>query len=1203
MLLESIELQGYKTFAGRTRFEFAGSITCIVGPNGSGKSNIADAIRWVLGEQSYHLLRGKKTEDMIFSGSEIRSRSGMASANITFDNSSGWLPIDYSEVSIARRAYRDGTNEYLLNGQRVRLRDISELLSSSGLSERTYTIIGQGLVDAALALRAEDRRSLFEEAAGIGLYRSRREEAQRRLETTHHNIERVEDILTELRPRLRSLKHQADRVTQYEQVSSDLKTLLREYYGYHWYQVQADLRKARETASIEEKKYETMQQEQAEREGQLDESRDKIHTLRSQLGSWHRESAQLHLQWEEITRHLAVSEERVRSLTAQLQQTEDEITRFEGQAAYTQQQRQETEKAVEQGERELVDALDQREIAKQELQARQIERSAVEERIRKIQESITKLVERERLLKDRQSELLQERERREAARQEAEVKITEVNEEKSQIEKDLKNAIEEIKKISSLRSRAREVLESHILLRIDHVKRFKEAQETRLENHSKMASFIAELNVLENAEKDLAGFGEGTQALLNDGREGKIPGILGALSSQLEVEKELEPAISAALGEYLDSVLIDNREVDRVKDKSLVMALERLLGLDTRGVLIPLADLKPIPAGKMPEIKGVIDLASNLVKVAPEHRPAVDVLLGRTVIVEDREVARKVLLSSSAVDRAVTRSGEVFHTAGIVSVGKKSGSSTLSRPRQRRELEMKISTQEKLMKSIEQRLDSMGAALETIQTQELEFEQKLDDLTQQEAEANNTVRQTETEFNQIRREVKWQQEQKEKLATEIKAVEAEDRKLIQVLDDLQTELSQAQATLQAVLAESKSISTDEQRTQVNYWNTQVALIQASLVNARGKLTERKSAETQADKTRKELETRIIGLIKEMEELEAERVEWRVREGEVTKKMAALTNLIEPTEVKLSQTEEAQNDLEKKEAKAHQGMSAGYRGYSQAQLNLTRTQEHLVRLRDRIEDDLGLVSLEYDEDISGPTPLPLEGLVESLPKMRMLPEDMERTIRRQRAQVKRMGAINPDAQLEYIEVKERYAFLNDQIEDLQKAERDVRQVIAELEEIMQNEFQETFELVATEFKEIFTRLFGGGNARLVLTDPDDLTETGIDIEARLPGRRNQGLSLLSGGERSLTATALVFALLKVSPTPFCVLDEVDAMLDEANVGRFRELLKELAEETQFIVITHNRNTVQVADVIYGVTMGRDSVSQSISLKLDEVAEVV
>jgi len=283
------------------------------------------------------------------------------------------------------------------------------------------------------------------------------------------------------------------------------------------------------------------------------------------------------------------------------------------------------------------------------------------------------------------------------------------------------------------------------------------------------------------------------------------------------------------------------------------------------------------------------------------------------------------------------------------------------------------------------------------------------------------------------------------------------------------------------------------------------------------------------------------------------------------------------------------------------MTNAERSLGQVQLELTRRQEALVSLRQRIEDDFGLVQFDYRENVSGPVPLPLDGMVEQLPIVTSLPLELEDQLARQRSQVRRMGAVNPEAAQEYEAESQRYGFMKDQVEDLHKAEADLRQVIAELDELTQREFHKTFEKVASEFRDIFIKLFGGGSARLTLTDPDNLVETGIEIEAKLPGRREQGLALLSGGERSLTAIALVFALLKVSPTPVCVMDEVDAMLDEANVGRFRDLLRELSKDTQFVVITHNRNTVQAADVIYGITMGRDSASQVISLKLDEVSD--
>jgi len=330
---------------------------------------------------------------------------------------------------------------------------------------------------------------------------------------------------------------------------------------------------------------------------------------------------------------------------------------------------------------------------------------------------------------------------------------------------------------------------------------------------------------------------------------------------------------------------------------------------------------------------------------------------------------------------------------------------------------------------------------------------------------------------------------------------------------------------------------------------------------------------------------------------------RQYEGEIVEKINEIGGLIEPLEQDLSICEKDQDGLLSSEGAARQELNHAERRNAEAKINLARRQEALETLRRRIEDDFGLVEFEYEEDVSGPTPLPLQGLVEKLPMVTQLSPEVEESLRSQRAHLKRMGPINPEARKEYQEVKARFSFLTEQIADLTRAEADIRKVISELDALMEREFFKTFEEVAEEFSTIFKRIFGGGSARLVLSDPGDLTNTGIDIEARLPGRREQGLSLLSGGERSLTATALIFALLKVSPTPFCILDEVDAMLDEANIGRYRDLLRELSLTTQFIIITHNRNTVQVADVIYGVTMGRDSTSQVISLKLDEAGQVV
>jgi chromosome segregation protein len=409
--LKSLELQGYKTFASRTLFEFSDLITCIVGPNGSGKSNIADSMRWVLGEQSYSLLRGKKTEDMIFSGSEQRPRAGMASATITFDNTHNWLPIDFSEVAITRRAYRDGTNEYLINGQRVRLKDVSELLAQSGLAERTYTIIGQGLVDAALALKAEERRRLFEEAAGIGLYRTRREEALRRLEITRRNLERVQDILAELQPRLRSLERQARRAQEYEQVRSDLKVLLREWYGFHWNKAQTDLAEAIEIAHQREQSLEEVRRQQAGLDEQVGELHEKIQGARAQLNSWHRQLAELHSQREALIRSLAVADERQRSYNEQSHGLAMEATRLLEEQSVFENRLGMLQQDISAREEDLKLASSQLEQARRALSDRQQERQAIDEQLRLARQESGSLYQRQNILQARQVEMQTQRSR------------------------------------------------------------------------------------------------------------------------------------------------------------------------------------------------------------------------------------------------------------------------------------------------------------------------------------------------------------------------------------------------------------------------------------------------------------------------------------------------------------------------------------------------------------------------------------------------------------------------------------------------------------------------------------------------------------------------------------------------------------------------------------------------------------------------
>jgi chromosome segregation protein len=549
----------------------------------------------------------------------------------------------------------------------------------------------------------------------------------------------------------------------------------------------------------------------------------------------------------------------------------------------------------------------------------------------------------------------------------------------------------------------------------------------------------------------------------------------------------------------------------------------------------------------------------------------------------------------------VTLRGDVFHATGQVSAGKPAKIAALGRPRQRRELQESLAGVEQLIKNLGSELQILSSQIAAARDKVSSCQTIVTDKRARMESARNIERKAQIQEESARRAWEWQVSQKVNVETEISQAEMEREQTTEALSSNEKDTAPDQEALRTQSALLASMVLDEYQEQVKFWSTSSALAERAIHDARTRYGEQKSVVDRLQAQQSSLEIHLLEIDKSLAELENAREDLRGQASGINAQLEELRNLIEPAEKELETSEALELDLEKQETEGQVALARVERMNNQIQLELSRKQESLSNLRQKIEDDFGLVAFEYASDVSGPVPLPFNGMVEQLPLVKELSPDLEDSMSRLRAQLRRMGAINPEAKEEYGLVKERHTFLSAQLEDLNKAETDLHQVIAELDELTRREFQKTFEAVAEQFHTIFHRLFGGGAARLVLTDPENLTETGIDIEARLPGRREQGLSLLSGGERSLTAIALVFSLLKVSPTPVCVMDEVDAMLDEANVGRFRDLLLELSDETQFIIITHNRNTVQAADVIYGVTMGRDSASQIISLKLDEISE--
>jgi len=1197
MRLKSIELNGFKTFATKTNFEFANEITVIVGPNGSGKSNIADAVRWVLGEQSYKLLRGKKTLDMIYSGSDQRPRAGMAAATIVFDNSEGWLPIDFSEVSITRRAFRDGKNEYQINGQQVLLRDVYELLGQSGLADRTYTIIGQGLVDAALSLKAEERRMLFEEAAGIGLYRSRKGEAERRLEKTHRNLDRVEDILSELKPRLKSLQRQAVRAEQFDQVKADLRVLLREWYGYHWARVQTDLKKAKTLDDGQRVSLEKARKNQAEYDRELSQNQTKVQSQRSRLNTWHRDLAEHHDKKEKISRDRAVAEERIRSFDKRSEDLEIEKVRLVEQVEVAQKRLEQSKEEATADQTRFKDSKLKADKARLDLESKREQMAALELESNQAREELSKYSEQQIRLKSQLSDRQDQNQRNKTRLKTAEDRIKTAEGQFQKIQGQFQTLKKQLNKAAAEREKIEGEFERIQNEKVTGEKIRQELYDKLSKTQTEVSRISAELNVLQQAEQKLAGYANGAKLLLTQSRSGKLSGAHGTLSNFLDVPEEYEKPIAAALGEYLDAVILE-------KETDSNQALDLLLNEKTKGVLLPLNRLITLDRPKLDNnIPGLIGIAADLVTTPPKFRPVIDLLLGRVFIMKDKKDLSRVLRNQPPGTKAVTLKGEVYYSTGEVVAGNEGTPSILSRSRQRKTWEDKISSSSIQIIKLEEQIQQVDQTLDGFKDNERELQVEISKAKKIDESIEETFNQSSLDKNSAEQKVEWETAQHQAVVDETSERENDISRISDELEDIQDGILKAQELVTTTSSAIRTISLDEEREQLSHWETQTAVAERAMHDVEERLEERENSWQEANNRIQQNNDQVNQYQSQSADLREETKSLEVQETSLQEEISELRKLIDSTEIKLTEDEVEQRELQGKEANARKILNQAERSYAQADINLTRNREKLDSIQERIKEDIGLVELEYNKDISGPTPLPLEGYVEKLPVVEEISRDLGSTIREQRAQLRRLGAINPEAQNEYREVNERHEFLSEQLSDLRKAEADLKEVIAELDVLMEREFRKTFNAVAGEFREIFTQLFGGGKGQLVLTEQDDLSGVGVDIQVRLPGRRTQGLSLLSGGERSLIAAALIFSLLKISPTPFCVLDEVDAMLDESNVARYRKILRELSSDTQFIVITHNRNTVEVADVIYGIIMSADSSSQVLSLKLDEVDEVI
>ena len=1199
MYLRRLDLYGFKSFAQRTTFHFGPGITAIVGPNGSGKSNIADALRWVLGEQSGKLLRAKRLEDIIYAGSGKRQRADRVEVSITLDNSNGWLPLDVSEVTITRRGTRSGDSDYYINGKKTRLRELQTLLMKATASQSSYAIIGQGLVETVLNLRPEERRELIEEAADIARYRLKIEEAEDRLKSTHENVERIRLLVKEIAPRLAQLERQARRAGDHARLSRELMEALRVYYEHQWQRAQEGLTVARAGHDQAQAEFvqarvalETCQRELADISAELEE-----HRRRAAAAAAERE--RLEARVRDLERSIAVAGERRGILEARRAELGEELAALHKEVERLEAllSKEDTEEArLRQAAEEARSEVERRRQKLADLENEIREASArvhdAEAKAQRLEAAAADLRNRAQRLADSRREAEKELARLETRRRSL---VSQIGEQLSLLRGHRAQEAQIVGAVSATGAR-RARLEAEVRELRERLAAVDAAQSER---RSRLEALRARLAMVEEAQRQV----EASRA----GSEVSIEGALGTVYEILRVPKGLEEAITAALGDQLEAFIFQHQS-------EAVAAIQAVIsGRGPRTVALPLDSMKQVYPLSVLKEKGVLGVAARLVKYPARYEKLVDALLGRTIVVQDAATALRLV--KRGMGTVVTTDGMVFHPMGYVSGGRSGEGKPLmlayerdleTLPKEIERLEKAVAGAEAEAEGLRGRLDAAERELASLVS---EAEAALgrrsglhDSLSQRQqrlAQLKGELRSVLHEYTALQERDRATAAEIERLGREREAVLAEAKECREnakhleranaVLGErraaLERELDEAAQALARADAEFRSLAVQRESAQ------------AALARLRSQ------AEAKARQERalgEELEALAIAAARQEEELAAARQE--------------LSRFIEgtPSPEGAHHLEARQRDLHSQVLSSQTRMFEAERRVLEAEAEVRRWELEIEALRARMSEDGMTLSpsgevltpeavqiaipfwltAEQGGDQDRPRPISGGAAVD--------PEALAREIESLRGQLRALGPVNVEALGDYEAMKERHDFLTGQLEDLALAEESLRRAVEELTKLMKRRFEATFEQVARSFEENFHAFFGpGGHARLSLTDPKDPMAGGVEIEARPPGKRTRSLTQLSGGEKALTSLSLLFALLQANPAPFCVLDEVDAMLDEANVARFANALKELSARTQFIVITHNRRTIEIADSIYGVSMTQDAVSRVLSMRIGDV----
>ena len=1182
MYLKRLELQGFKSFADKTILELMPGITTVIGPNGSGKSNISDAIRWVLGEQSMKSLRGTKSLDIIFAGTQNRKSLGFAEASLVFDNSDGALPIEYTEVTVTRKIYRSGETGYYINKVPCRLKDVLELFMDTGIGKDGYSIIGQGKIDEILSNKSEDRRHIFEEAAGIVKYRTRKQESEKKLEHTKLNLLRINDILTEIEGNLEPLQMQADKAKKYLNLREELKNIEIGLFVYNIEKYKQDLEKVVQDIEImqsqcndEEGRLERVKILKEELKSSIDEITETIENMSNIGFESQKQIEQLNSDINVAKTRIANNNENndrylkeIEEQNAKIKELKDEIEQKEAKKDNLKQNKEKFEKELNEKQAEL-DKLTEK------LSSKELE---IEGYKHTVEENTDKKYELQSEI-NAQNINYQNFEKRQAQiKQEMQSTISELD--GTRLNKE--DIAKQFNEIENKKNKAQNSLN--------------EVSKQREEANQKIKSFESNINILSSemrikesrlkflieTEKEKEGYIKSVKSLLKDCENIKElgKGMNGVLANIIEVPDDLQTAIEMCLGASLQNIVTET-ETDA---KRLVEHLRKNnLG---RASFLPISSVR---GKKLDKIKGnesgVIGIASDLIKYNKKYEQIILNLLGRTVIVDNMDTAIKVAKQNGYTFRIVTTEGDLINPSGAITGGSvaKKTVNILGRGKEIEKLEKEIKNLKQKIEKLENDKQNYEESIEGILELSANLEKELQEIDityatekQKVISINENIEKLEKRLNRLKEEQANLEKQKEEAVSTKGDLQVEINKIVEQNEELSK-----------IITEFAELNKDDQKyiDDLNFDITNLKISVSSFDESEASIQEIQ------ERINQELEnahTSIENKNTQIEQIKKDNEELEKSIQETLQKIEEVKESVNSSSSKIEELKKERAQKSEKLSKQEDEITAKFKVIEDLKGQLVK----LDVKKTKIEEDInGIINKMWEE----------YELTPNNAEQYQKPENVALTQRRVnslRTEIRELGSVNVDSIEEYKNLKDRYDFMSEQRLDLENTMSKLRKVISDMTQIMKEQFKEKFKVINKNFGEVFAELFGGGKAELTLEDEENILECGIDITVQPPGKKLQNMMLLSGGEKAFTAIALLFAILKINPAPFCVLDEIEAALDDVNVFRYADYLKKFTDHTQFLVITHRKGTMEVADTVYGVTMEESGISKLLSMKLKQ-----